>query len=99
LITSETGVGFVTFEGAALVLEGVAKVSGFAAAGFKAADGNMVGAGMSLGTTLVGAKIGSAVERAAGKGVANGAIGAGRAKVLGIGASLDSKLNDKLFGC
>jgi hypothetical protein len=83
----------------ALILEGVSKVSGFAAAGFKAADGNMVGASISVGTTFVGGKIGAAVERAAAKGVANGTIGAARARALGVGASLDSKLNEKMFGC
>ena len=99
LVTSETGVGFVTFEGAAAVLEVTSKVSGFAAAGFQAADHNWGGAAISLGTTLAGAKIGGFAERTTAKAVAAGKIGERHARALNIGVSADATINEQIFGC
>lgn len=99
LATSETGVGLVSFGGAAGVAEGVSVLSSGVAVVAKAMDGNYGGAGLSAVSATLGAGSGALLEKFGSQAVAAGLISARRLQVLQVGVSGDAMLNDQLLKC
>jgi RHS repeat-associated protein len=99
IITSETGVGLVTFGGAALILEGGSKIASGVAVLAKWRDGNYGGAVGSATSLVIGGGTGKVLEKAAEQGVKAGAVSARRMQAIGLANGANGLVTDKMFGC